>query len=31
VLEELQDARRAYKGYEETYEGLDTGKSTITH
>jgi hypothetical protein len=31
LLEELQDARRAYKGYEETYEGLDTGKSTITH
>jgi hypothetical protein len=31
VLEELQDARRAYKGYEETYEGLDTGKTTINH
>ena len=31
VLEELQDARRAYKGYEETYEGLDTGKPTINH
>ena len=31
VLEELQDARRAFKGYESTYEGLDTGKPTITH
>jgi hypothetical protein len=31
VLEELQDARRAFKGYEESYEGLDTGKPTITH
>jgi hypothetical protein len=31
VLEELQDARRAYKGYEETYEGLDNGKPTINH
>ncbi|MBA2403280.1 MAG: hypothetical protein H0V66_00800 [Bdellovibrionales bacterium] len=30
VLEELQDARRAFKGYEETYEGLDTGKPTTT-
>jgi len=31
VLEELQDARRAFKGYEENYVGLDTGKPTITH
>ena len=31
VLEELQDARRAYKGYKETYEGLDNGKPTINH
>lgn len=31
VLEELQDARRAFKGYDETYEGLDTGKPTITY
>lgn len=31
VLEELQDARRAFKGYEESYEGLDNGKPTITH
>lgn len=30
-LEELQDARRAFKGGAETYEALDTGKSTITH
>lgn len=27
-LMELQDARRAFKGWEETYEGLDTGKRT---
>jgi len=31
VLEELQDARRAFKNYDETYEGYDTGKPTITH
>lgn len=31
VLEELQDARRAFKGHETTYEGLDTGKPTITY
>lgn len=31
VLEELQDARRAFKKYEVNYEGLDTGKPTITH
>ena len=31
VLEELQDARRAFKGYKETYEGLDNGKPTINH
>ena len=31
VLEELQDARRAFRNYNETYEGLDTGKPTITH
>lgn len=31
VLEELQDARRAFKDYEKSYEGLDTGKPTITH
>lgn len=30
-LEELQDARRAFKGYEVSYEGLDTGKPTINH
>lgn len=26
VLEELQDARKAFKGWDKTYEGLDTGK-----
>lgn len=26
VLEELQDARKAFKNWEEKYEGLDTGK-----
>lgn len=31
VLPELQDARRAFKGYEDTYEGLDTGKMTKTY
>lgn len=31
VLEELQDARRAFKDYEKTYEGLDTGKPTIKY
>ena len=31
IIEELQDARRAFKGYESTYEGLDTGKETITY
>lgn len=31
VLDELQDARRAFKNYEETYEGLDTGKSTTKY
>lgn len=31
VLEELQDARRAFKGYDAAYEGLDTGKPTITY
>lgn len=31
ILEELQDARRAFKDYEKTYEGLDTGKPTITY
>ncbi len=31
VLPELQDARRAFKGWEETYEGLDTGKSTTKY
>ena len=30
-LTELQDARRAFKGWEDTYEALDTGKRTITH
>jgi hypothetical protein len=29
VLEELQDARRAFRGFIEHYEGLDTGKPTI--
>jgi hypothetical protein len=28
VLEELQDARKAFRNWEENYEGLDTGKST---
>jgi Glutaminase len=27
-IDELQDARRAFRGWEETYEGLDTGKQT---
>lgn len=27
VLEELQDARKAFKNWEESYEGLDTGKT----
>jgi hypothetical protein len=31
VLEELQDARRAFKGYDKTYEGLDNGKATVNH
>jgi hypothetical protein len=31
ILEELQDARRAFKGFERTYEGLDTGRPTVTH
>lgn len=31
VLEELQDAREAFKGYKKVYEGLDTGKSTVKH
>lgn len=31
VLEELQDARRAFKNSDRTYEGLDTGKQTIDH
>lgn len=31
VIEELQDARRAFKNFEEVYEGLDTGKPTKTH
>lgn len=31
VLPELQDARRAFKNYEESYEGLDTGKMTKTY
>lgn len=31
VLSELQDARRAFKDGEKTYEGLDTGKRTVTH
>lgn len=30
VLEELQDARRAFKNFEDTYDGLDTGKATKT-
>lgn len=30
-LEELQDARKAFKDYEKSYDGLDTGKPTITH
>ncbi len=31
VLSELQDARQAFKGWEETYEGLDTGKKTTKY
>lgn len=31
VLPELQDARRAFRGGESTYEGLDTGKPNITY
>lgn len=31
ILEELQDARRAFKHYDKNYEGLDTGKATITY
>ncbi len=31
VLPELQDARKAFKGWEESYEGLDTGKKTIKY
>ncbi len=31
VLPELQDARQAFKGWEETYEGLDTGKRNIKY
>ncbi len=31
VLPELQDARQAFKGWEESYEGLDTGKKTIKY
>lgn len=30
-LSELQDARRAFDGGEQTYEALDTGARTITH
>lgn len=28
ILEELQDARRAFKNWDKVYEGLDTGKPT---
>lgn len=31
VLMELQDARRAFKDFDKSYEALDTGKSTVTH
>lgn len=31
VVPELQDARRAFKGWEETYEGLENGKKTIKY
>lgn len=31
VLSELQDARRAFKKYDEIYEGLDNGKPTIKY
>lgn len=31
LLEELQDARRAFKNWAEVYEGLDSGKPTRTH
>ena len=30
-LDELQDARRAFKDGDRTYEALDSGRSTITH
>jgi hypothetical protein len=31
ILEELQDARRAFRNWEAMYEGLDTGKPTRTY
>jgi hypothetical protein len=31
VIPEIQDARRAFKGWEETYEGLENGKKTIKY
>ncbi|WP_408098688.1 protein-glutamine glutaminase family protein [Peredibacter sp. HCB2-198] len=31
ILEEIQDARRAFKGWEDTYEGYDNGKKTTTY
>lgn len=31
VLPELQDARKAFKNWEEAYEGLDNGKRTIKY
>jgi hypothetical protein len=31
VLDELQDARRAFRGWERVYEGLDSGRPTITY
>lgn len=31
ILEELQFARKAFKGWEKTYEGLDTGKKDVKY
>lgn len=31
ILDELQDARRAFKNFQDAYEGLDSGKPTKTY